>query len=581
MGTAFKRLTDKYLFAEGLSLDMRLSNLVCVLGIAGAALAMVVKTVEGMPVFAGVGIAVTLVTGVVLYAVFTKLNRNRLGVRCLIISATDIIIPVCFIYGGGIGSALTVYFCLGIVLHFLVFRKWECAILVAINILIYLGCLAFSYLFPQYIYRLSADLGLLYHIDTVQGILICGLFIGFVIKFQLWVYDVERKRVEDATRVKSDFLSNMSHEMRTPLNAIIGMTTLGKAATDTERMTYCFEKIQDASAYLLGVINDVLDMSKIEANKLELSLVDFDFERVIESVINVIGFRVEEKSQQFSVHIGESVPRAVKGDDQRLTQVITNLLSNAVKFTPENGSVRLEARLVNEETGVCTVQVEVIDTGIGISQEQQTRLFTSFQQADSGTSRQFGGTGLGLAISKRIVELMGGRIWVESEPGRGSTFAFTVPLARRTAAAETPLAGVISRDGEAECFAGRCILLAEDVEINREIVLALLEPTELSVDCAENGEEAVALYRARPEKYEMIFMDVQMPKMDGLEATRQIRALDFPSAATVPIVAMTANVFREDVERCLDAGMNAHIGKPLDFDNVLAMLRQYLPQHGV
>jgi signal transduction histidine kinase/ActR/RegA family two-component response regulator len=556
---------------------MRLSNLVCVLGIAGAILATVVKTVEGMPVFAVVSIVVILATGVALYMILTKLNRNRLGIRCLIIAATDLIIPICFICGGGIGSALTVYFCLGIVLHFLVFRKWECAILVSVNILIYLGCLAFSYLFPQYIYRLSADIGLLYHIDSVQGVLICGLFIGFVVKFQLWVYDVERKRVEDATRVKSDFLSNMSHEMRTPLNAIIGMTSLGKAAPDPERMTYCFEKIQDASAYLLGVINDVLDMSKIEANKLELSPVDFDFERVIERVINVIGFRVEEKCQQFELHIDENVPRSVSGDDQRLTQVITNLLSNAVKFTPENGSVRLDARLIKEEAGMCTVQFEVADTGIGISQEQQTRLFTSFQQADSGTSRQFGGTGLGLAISKRIVEMMGGRIRVESEPGLGSTFAFTVPLAR-AAAAETPLAETLPRNSGTERFTGHCILLAEDVEINREIVLALLEPTELSVDCAENGEEALALYRAHPERYEMIFMDVQMPKMDGLEATRLIRALNFPSAATVPIVAMTANVFREDVERCIDAGMDAHIGKPLDFEHVLEMLRQYLPQ---
>ncbi|MDR1328723.1 MAG: PAS domain S-box protein, partial [Oscillospiraceae bacterium] len=213
-----------------------------------------------------------------------------------------------------------------------------------------------------------------------------------------------RREAETASRAKGDFLSNMSHEMRTPMNAIIGMTAIGKNASDIDRKDYAFAKIDDASTHLLGVINDILDMSKIEANKFELSPDSFNFEKMLQKVVNVINFRVDEKRQSLTVHIDKNIPRVLVGDDQRLAQVITNLLSNAVKFTPEEGHITVTTRLAGEADGVCTVQIEVTDTGIGISPEQQERLFSSFQQAESSTSRKFGGTGLGLAISKRIVE---------------------------------------------------------------------------------------------------------------------------------------------------------------------------------
>jgi len=519
-----------------------------------------------------------------------------------------------------------------------------------------------------------------------------------------------------ASAAKGNFLANMSHEMRTPMNAIIGMTTIGKNSHDLHKKDYAFEKIEGASSHLLGVINNILDMSKIEANKLELSLVTFNFEKMLQKVVNVINFRVEERRQEFSVNIDRNIPRFVVGDDQRLAQVITNLLSNAVKFTSEQGSIRLNTRLVQEDEGLCTIQVEVSDTGIGITPEQQERLFTSFEQAESGTSRRFGGTGLGLAISKRIVELMNGRIWIVSEKDKGSTFAFTIKVRRGE---ETPVsvpapemniadmrvlavddnpgvleyfrdimgrfgvkcdtagggkealalvekngaydfyfvdwkmpgmdgielsrkikerstgksvvvmissveqsviekevreAGVdkfiskplfpsviastineclgfesVKKDAgstdNADNFKGNTILLVEDVDINREIVLTLLEPTAITVDCAENGEVALKKFAADPDKYNMIFMDVQMPEMDGYQATRKIRAMEEerrsssgdPARNPVPIVAMTANVFREDVEKCLAAGMNDHVGKPLDLNDVLEKLRKYLP----
>ena len=392
-------------------------------------------------------------------------------------------------------------------------------------------------------------------------------------------------QAEEATRAKSNFLANMSHEIRTPMNAVIGMTGIGKTSSDIERKNYCFNKIEEASTHLLGIINDILDMSKIEANKFELTTGEFIFEKIVQRAINVVNFRMDEKHQTLSVVIDKNIPNTLICDDQRLVQIMTNLLGNAVKFTPEGGFISLKAKLIDESDGIYKIQFEVADTGIGISPEQKARLFTSFQQAESNTVRKFGGTGLGLSISKSIVEMMGGKIWVESELGKGSTFCFTVNV-------QTPLSQSAATDIINENFgkdrqsadiranipdySGKCILLAEDIEINREIALAMLEDTKLEIDCAENGSEAVSMFCRAPEKYKMILMDVQMPEMDGYKATQCIRSLTLPQAKTIPIIAMTANVFNEDVDRCLAAGMDGHIGKPLDYCRMMEVLDDYV-----
>ncbi|MCL2764503.1 MAG: response regulator [Treponema sp.] len=604
------------------------------------------------------------------------------------------------------------------------------------------------------------------------------------------------QKAQQANEAKSLFLSNMSHEIRTPMNAIIGMTYIGKSAADLQRKDYCLSKIENASQHLLGVINDILDMSKIEANKLELSYEEFEFEKMLQRVVNIAAFRADEKNQTISVHIDKSIPRTLIGDDQRLAQVITNLLGNAVKFTPENGSIILDTRLIKKEEAPLnatqfpaqsatqfpaqsatqfpaqsatqfpaledeyTIQVTVTDSGIGISPEQQKKLFKSFHQADLETTRKFGGTGLGLAISKSIVEMMGGSIGLESELGEGSKFFFTfkakrgiksipnlseigvswgnvsimaidddqsvlnyftdvlhgfgkkcdIALSGQEAlalvgvngmydiyfidwkmpdmdgiklaselkakskspehtiiimisaaewsgvAADAKKAGVdkflskplfpsaiadainesigINRTQEEErddfmhIFKGYKILLAEDVEINREIIEVLIEPTMLEMDCAENGLKAVEMFEKSPDAYDLILMDVQMPEIDGYEATKRIRAIEkqlmekkstsftascneVPRASCnevsrascnevprancnavsragetrsnnrdlrkqIPIIAMTANVFREDIEKCFEAGMNGHIGKPVDIEEFISTLQKYL-----
>ena len=410
------------------------------------------------------------------------------------------------------------------------------------------------------------------NLATLVSSLLSGVFERYEIETQLIT---AKELAEQSSNSKSEFLSRMTHEMRTPMNAIIGMTGIAKASNELEKKEYCLDRINNASRHLLGVINDILDMSKIEANKFELSITNFRLEQMIDNILNVINFRVDEKNQALKIFIDPKLPKHILGDEQHLAQVITNLLTNAVKFTPEKGSIELNVILVEERKSSLSIRVEVIDSGIGISKEHQTKLFKSFEQADGSIARKFGGTGLGLAISKRIIELMGGTIWVESEIEKGSKFIFTINAMK----AEKKIETEVQHDPKAELittFEGKTILLAEDVEINREIVVTVLADSKLTIDCAADGQEAIDMFKQNPNKYDLIFMDIQMPEVDGLEATRKIRALKIPKAKNIPIIAMTANVFNEDIEKCLKAGMNEHIGKPIDFDQLFEMLRKYL-----
>ncbi len=541
---------------------------------------------------------------------------------------------------------------------------------------------------------------------TMAGSIIAGAFATNESEMALKEAVAEAQR---SSLAKSQFLSNMSHEIRTPMNAIIGMTHVAKNTTDSNKIKSSLDAIEQSSNQLLSIINDVLEISKIESGKIELNIEPFTFERALAKSYAIVIGKADDKRQRVLLNRGKNLRTRYLGDEVRLSQIITNLLSNAVKFTPEGGNITIFSDEIRQQDGKAVIHIAVQDTGIGMDEEQLGRVFNSFEQADSGISRKYGGTGLGLPISKNLAEMMDGTITVKSEPGQGSTFLLEVMLGysdeeevKKVEILNKGLCNkrilLISNDetvysdfthligqygAENDCarsflealemirqaerkqmkydgifydyemklnyhilfenltershivfimesnvwndvqnkmmkygiihyirkplfvtsifdmlaeFDGRThkekhgeddekldfsrihILLVEDIEINREVFAAMLEHTGLQIDMAENGLIALAKFEQDQEKYDMIVMDIQMPVMNGLEATRKIRELPGQKAKTIPIIAMTANAFKEDAEACIAAGMNDHIAKPIDLEVVLDKIQYHLKQ---
>jgi PAS domain S-box-containing protein len=382
---------------------------------------------------------------------------------------------------------------------------------------------------------------------------------------------VERDKAQAAARAKSAFLANMSHEIRTPMNAIIGLTHLMQRDTRDALGQDRLGKVTDAAHHLLRLINDVLDLSKIDAGKLELEALDFDLDAMVARSCAMVAGAAHAKGLE--LHVDSSgLPRQVRGDPTRLSQVLMNLLGNAVKFT-ERGSVSLRGTLLERDAASLQLRFEVSDTGIGIEPERVGKLFDAFEQSDSSTTRRFGGTGLGLAVTRQLVELMDGAVGVDSTPGVGSTFWVTVRMqpAHQTAAEAVPAQPAASEPAHPARLGAR-VLLAEDNAINQEVAKELLRAAGCEVDVADNGRRAIEM--ARAGGYDLILMDVQMPELDGIEASRQIRAMS--GLSRIPIIAMTANAFAEDRAACLAAGMNDHVAKPVHAATLYETLARWL-----
>jgi signal transduction histidine kinase/ActR/RegA family two-component response regulator len=388
---------------------------------------------------------------------------------------------------------------------------------------------------------------------------------------------IERKHAEDvaeaANRAKSEFLANMSHEMRTPLNGVIGMTNsvLDTALTSDQRE--CLETIKFSADSLLTLVNDILDLSKIEAGKMSLEAVTFNLPHCIEDSLKMFALRAGEKQLELLCDIAPNVPQMVQGDSGRLRQIIVNLVGNAIKFT-DSGEVLLKAELESREQEKLTIRFMVSDTGIGIPQEKQGSIFSAFTQADSSTTRKYGGTGLGLTISARLASMMGGRVWLESEVGRGSRFYFNVCLKILEKAAErgsaTPSSTkVFPREITSHSRVVR-VLLAEDNRVNQAVASRLLAKLGYTHVIANNGREAVDLFKQ--QGFELVLMDVQMPEMDGISATKKIREYEQSTDRHIPIIAMTAHAMEADRIRCLDAGMDGYVTKPINPEEVQAAI---------
>ena len=378
-----------------------------------------------------------------------------------------------------------------------------------------------------------------------------------------------RSAAEAANRAKSAFLANMSHEIRTPMNAVLGMAHLMRRDGVSSQQAERLDKIDHATQHLLAIINDILDISKIEAGKLTLEQAPVDVREILHGVTNLLDERIRSRGLALLLE-SDDFPECYLGDPTRITQSLINYVANAIKFT-ERGSITLRARRLADDESSATLRFEVEDTGIGIPPEIRASLFDAFKQADSSTTRKYGGTGLGLAITRHLAQIMGGDAGVDSEPGRGSCFWLTVKLKKNQAFLPSTATNQ-DQPIELALLAGWRILVAEDEPINQEIAHELLTDIGVLVDLANNGRQALEM--AATTRYDLILMDMQMPEMDGLEATRQIRLL--PGQKNLPIVAMTANAYAEDRERCRVAGMTDFLSKPVDPDLLFATLLRHL-----
>jgi signal transduction histidine kinase/DNA-binding NarL/FixJ family response regulator len=580
-----KNFVSKYIFSDDLPLEGRVFNLVLTFGIFAEFIAMVVRTIEGVSLTAVLAVFGMMVITIAAFYLCNKFNFYRPGIWIALIIICNLLFPLVFFTSGGVNSGMTGYFVLTLVLIFFLTRGKGCVFMVLIHILILTACYIAGKLYPAMVIPFKHDFSR--YVDIIQTILVSGILIGMLVKYQNRIYEKEKSKAEAATRAKAEFLANVSHEIRTPLNAIIGLgeLELGRELPGETRVN--LEKIHNSGMVLLHIINDLLDISKIESGHFALVPGKYQVSSFINDTVNINMVRIGSKPIRFKLSIDENIPRILIGDELRIRQILNNLLSNAFKYTKEGTielSINCEEKTADSLYLVCTVK----DTGIGIKAEDVSKLFSAYNQVDSKSNRYIEGTGLGLSISKNLAEIMDGSISVKSEYGVGSSFTVRIrqgiaapePLGESTARAlETFRFAVVreKRRGPRFKMPYARVLVVDDVQINLDVAQGMMLLYGLTVDCVLSGPEAIRLLREEKPRYDAVFMDHMMPGMDGIEAVRIIREeIDSEYARTVPIIALTANAIIGNEEMFLSAGFQAFLSKPIDSVKLDAALNKWV-----
>lgn len=541
-------------------------------------IAMKFKTDSIIPLFGSVAYLL-----VILF--FTNSYSHKLPLFKAMALIPMILVMIPYLYmgteGGGIKSGMPIWMVLGLLMICLFTKGIPCIVLFTMTLSVYIGCVIYTYLFMQ------DKLGLLEEIyycqDNIMAIVAVSLSCGMIIKYHQKIEDRSKQKIEqeklnaqNANEAKSKFLTSMSHDIRTPMNAIIGMTEMANYyIDDKEKVQDCLKKINDSSSMLLHLINNVLDMSEIENHELKLKESSFELRELVDKIYAVLEQTANAKKLTFEVRCEQIRDNRLIGDVVRLRQVLMNLVSNSLKFTPPGGKVGLLIRQEdNVESGYASFVIEVKDTGIGMKQEFiDTMIFKPFERDDTRYVNKTEGNGIGMSITKTILDVMGAGLQIESEVGKGTSFLIHVKLkvdSDDTCEEHNEINSIPNLEGKR-------LLVVEDNEINMEIIVSILERTQAEIKQAWDAEDALKIFEESEEGYfSLIFFDIQLPGMNGYEAVKIIRGMDRHDASEVPILAMTANAFSQDVEQSLSSGMNDHISKPIDIDVLYRKLQTYL-----